>query len=201
MELGEAVAEARQGDAAAFAVLYSSLAPAQLRHARGLVGQDGEDVVSEAWLQIARDIRRFQGGEPEFRAWSTRIVRNRAFDQLRCAARHPAQAIPVADLPESPARDDTETIALEHLSTGDAIALIGSLSRDQAEAVVLRAVIGLDAETAGSVVGKSAGAIRVAAHRGLRNLAKKLYTLHRRGQVIVDARVGARTRTPAASAE
>lgn len=174
MELGEAVAEARQGDPAAFAVLYSSLAPAQLRHARGLVGQDGEDVVSEAWLQIARDIRRFQGGEPEFRAWSARIVRNRAVDQLRSAARRDALSMPVANLPEPPACDDTETIVLERLSTTGAMDLVGSLPPDQADAVLLRAIVGMDAADAGSVVGKSAGAVRVAAHRGLRNLGRKL---------------------------
>ncbi len=45
---------------------------------------------------------------------------------------------------------------------------------DQAEAVLLRAVLGLDAQTAGEVLGKRAGAIRTAAHRGLRTLHKKL---------------------------
>jgi RNA polymerase sigma-70 factor (ECF subfamily) len=174
MEPDEAINAARDGDAAAFADVYRSLAPMLLRYARGLVGQDAEDVVAEAWLQIARDIRRFHGGPREFRAWAARIVRNRALDQLRSSARHPAQTMPSADLPEQPTVADAETSALEHLSTDAAIELIATLPRDQAEAVLLRAVVGLDAATAGSVVGKSAGAIRVASHRGLRSLAKRL---------------------------
>jgi RNA polymerase sigma-70 factor (ECF subfamily) len=40
--------------------------------------------------------------------------------------------------------------------------------------VLLRAVIGLDATTAGQVLGKRPGAVRVAAHRGLRRLARML---------------------------
>ena len=46
--------------------------------------------------------------------------------------------------------------------------------RDQAEAVLLRAVVGLDAATAAEVLGKRPGAVRVAAHRGLRRLARIL---------------------------
>jgi RNA polymerase sigma-70 factor (ECF subfamily) len=174
MEPDEAINAARDGDAAAFAHVYRSLAPALLRYARGLVGQDAEDVVAEAWLQIARDIRQFDGGAREFRAWAARIVRNRGLDHLRSSARRAARTMPSADLPEQPTVDDAETSALEHLSTDAAIELIATLPRDQAEAVLLRTVVGLDAATAGSVVGKSAGAIRVASHRGLRSLAKRL---------------------------
>jgi RNA polymerase sigma-70 factor (ECF subfamily) len=37
----------------------------------------------------------------------------------------------------------------------------------------LRAVVGLDARAAGAVLGKRAGAVRVAAHRGLKKLAQQ----------------------------
>ena len=60
------------------------------------------------------------------------------------------------------------------MSTAAALALIATLPRDQAEAVLLRAVVGLDATAAGKVLGKRAGAVRVAAHRGLRTLARLL---------------------------
>jgi RNA polymerase sigma-70 factor (ECF subfamily) len=48
------------------------------------------------------------------------------------------------------------------------------LPSDQAEAVLLRAVVGLDADSAGKILGKRAGAVRTAAYRGLRALAKRL---------------------------
>ena len=70
--------------------------------------------------------------------------------------------------------DDTAGAAEEALSTTSAIELIASLPPDQAEAVLLRAVVGLDAKSAGAVLGKRAGAVRVAAHRGLKTLAAKL---------------------------
>jgi RNA polymerase sigma-70 factor (ECF subfamily) len=46
------------------------------------------------------------------------------------------------------------------------------LPRDQAEAVMLRVVAGLDATHAAQVLGKRPGAVRVAAMRGLRRLAE-----------------------------
>src|SRR5579885_3861705 len=43
------------GDEGAFRVLYRAVQPGLLRYLRALVGEDAEDVASEAWLQIARD--------------------------------------------------------------------------------------------------------------------------------------------------
>jgi RNA polymerase sigma-70 factor (ECF subfamily) len=174
MDPDDAIAAAQRGDATAFAGLYRSTAPKLLRYAKGLVGRDAEDIVAEAWLQIARDIGRFTGDDSHFRAWTARIVRNRALDHLRAGARRPVSDITLDDLRDTPADDDTAETALERISASAAIDLIATLPPDQAEAVLLRAVVGLDAATAGAVVGKSAGAVRIAAHRGLKNLAKRL---------------------------
>ena len=69
---------------------------------------------------------------------------------------------------------DTESLALENLSTERAVALIASLPQDQAEAVLLRVVLGLDGPTAAKVLGKRPGAVRTAAHRGLKRLSERL---------------------------
>jgi RNA polymerase sigma-70 factor (ECF subfamily) len=78
----------------------------------------------------------------------------------------------VEELPDWAAPDDVDATVAAILSTTDAIALIRSLPTEQAEAVLLRAVMGLDAKAAGRVLGRSAGAVRTAAYRGLRTLAK-----------------------------
>lgn len=161
------------GDPAAFAALYRDIQPRLRRYAWSLVGQDADDVTGEAWLQIARDMRGFNGDLDGFRGWTARIVRNRALDHLRATARRPADPTDMTDLVDHPA-PDTATVALDAISTAQALEFIASLPRDQAEAVLLRAVVGLDSSTAGEVLGKSASAVRVAAHRGLKTLAKRL---------------------------
>jgi RNA polymerase sigma-70 factor (ECF subfamily) len=164
---------ARLGDNVAFADVYRDTQPRLFRYAVTLVGREAEDVTAEAWLQIARDLRSFTGDAQAFRAWAATVVRNRAIDQLRSAARRPVVLVETIDL-ERPSNDDTEGRAADSISTAAALELIATLPRDQAEAVLLRAVIGLDAIAAGKVLGKRPGAVRVAAHRGLRTLGKLL---------------------------
>jgi RNA polymerase sigma-70 factor (ECF subfamily) len=164
---------ARAGDPAAFADLYRDTQPRLLRYAATLVGQDAEDVTAEAWLQIARDLRRFSGESQAFRAWAVTIVRNRAMDQIRAANRRPATPMETSYL-DTVSNVDTAVSAEETMSTAAALRLIATLPRDQAEAVLLRTVIGLDAATAAAVLGKRAGAVRVAAHRGLKGLRQHL---------------------------
>ena len=69
---------------------------------------------------------------------------------------------------------DTATLALENLDTRAAIALVARLPQQQAEVIMLRVVAGMDAEAVGKLLGRSPGAIRVAAHRGLRRMAGML---------------------------
>lgn len=167
------LAAAIRGDEAAFVALYRQTQPRLRRYAWTLVGQDADDVTADAWLQIARDLRSFPGDADGFRAWTARIVRNRAMDHVRAKRRRPVDltdAEALLDTVDSDAADD----ALTRLATGRALAEIAKLPRDQAEAVLLRVVVGLDSARAGEVLGKSAVAVRVAAHRGLKTLAKRI---------------------------
>ncbi|MFH8381210.1 RNA polymerase sigma factor [Kitasatospora sp. NPDC018058] len=179
-DLTEAVRAAQGGDEEAFRLLFRTVQPGLLRYLRVLVGgrpediQDAEDIASEAWLQIARDLRGFSGDGDGFRGWAATIARNRAMDHLRARRRRPVADLPFEYLAELAAGDDTARAALATVGTGDALALISRLPRDQAEAVLLRVVMELDAESAAQVLGKRAGSVRMAAHRGLKKLAKLL---------------------------
>jgi RNA polymerase sigma-70 factor (ECF subfamily) len=176
-DLGTALRAAREGDEEAFRTLYRQFHPRLLRYVRTLVGDDAEDVTSEAWLHIARDITVFDGDAEGFRAWTATIARHRALDHLRRRRRRPVEQAPVAEFPDPPAPDDTETAVLDSLSTRAALALIARLPRDQAEIIVLRVVIGLDAKAVARLVGKRPGAVRTAAHRGLRRLERLINDL------------------------
>jgi RNA polymerase sigma-70 factor (ECF subfamily) len=175
VRLTAAIAAARGGDEMAFRTVYRSVHPRLLGYLRTLVGEpDAEDVASEAWLQITRDLGRFSGDADRFRGWAATVARNRALDHIRRLGRRPQVGSDETVLHAVPAGEDTAKQALESLATGRALELIARLPRDQAEAVVLRAVVGLDAKGAAQVLGKRPGAVRTAAHRGLRRLAELL---------------------------
>ncbi|MFI6894452.1 RNA polymerase sigma factor [Streptomyces sp. NPDC050256] len=173
--LTAAVLAAQDGDEDAFRTVYRAVQPRLLGYIRTLVGDpDAEDVASEAWLQIARDLDRFSGDADRFRGWAARIARNRALDHLRMRGRRPAIGGDETELSGKPAGSDTADEAIEALATGRTMSLIAQLPQDQAEAVVLRVVVGLDAKSAAQTLGKRPGAVRTAAHRGLKRLAELL---------------------------
>lgn len=176
-DLTAALQAARSGDEAGFAVLYRDFQPRLLRYATVLVGRDGaEDVTAEAWLHICRDLHRFTGDIDRFRGWTATIVHHRAMDVCRVHARRPtAPLAPDDEREERAGLSDTAASALDALSTDRALDLIATLPREQAQAVLLRAVVGLDSRAAAEVLGKRAGAVRVAAHRGLKRLAQQVH--------------------------
>ncbi|WP_030024138.1 RNA polymerase sigma factor [Streptomyces monomycini] len=170
-----AVQAAQGGDEAAFRTVYRAVHPRLVGYVRTLVGEaDAEDVASEAWLQITRDLSRFSGDADRFRGWAARIARNRALDHIRMRGRRPAIGGDETELADKAGTSDTADEAMEALGTHHTFRLISRLPQDQAEAVVLRVVVGLDAKSAAGVLGKRPGAVRTAAHRGLRRLADLL---------------------------
>jgi RNA polymerase sigma-70 factor, ECF subfamily len=174
--LAEAVRRAQGGDPEAFRLLYRDIQPRLLRYLHALAGQDAEDIAAETWLHITRDLASFTGTYDAFRGWTATIARHRALDHLRHRSRRPPWVpVPAHDLAGLPGTGDTAQDALDNLATSAAITLIATLPPDQAEAVLLRAVLGLDAQSAAAVLGKRPGAVRTAAHRGLRTLARQLH--------------------------
>ena len=163
-DLSHALTAARNGDPHGFAQLWRGLQPALLRYLRVVVGDHAEDAASETWLQVIRDLDHFQGDLGAFRGWLFRIARHRALDECRRR-----RATPVEDVERT--APDAATLAIEGEGTGWALRVIATLPADQAEAVMLRIVAGLDVATTAQILGKRPGAVRIATMRGLRRLA------------------------------
>jgi RNA polymerase sigma-70 factor (ECF subfamily) len=173
--LDDAVARLESGDESAFREVYRAIQPPLLRYLTVLVGPvDAEDVASEAWAQALRDLDRFSGNADGFRGWVTTIGRHRALDHLRRRQRQPQVEGDLELVHEVPDPTDVEGIALGGIASDDAVALIASLPVDQAEAIMLRTVLGFDAPTAARILGKRPGAVRSASLRGLRALERRL---------------------------
>jgi RNA polymerase sigma-70 factor, ECF subfamily len=158
----------------AFSELWRDANPALLRYLRVIAPETAEDIAADTWVQVVRGLGAFRGDEAAWRAWLFTIARHRAIDEGRRRSRRPVVSVPeVADV-TSPDNPDPADLVLEKLSTRAAVALIATLLRLQAEVILLRVVAGLDTPTVARLVGRSPGAVRVAAHRGLRQLAATL---------------------------
>jgi RNA polymerase sigma-70 factor, ECF subfamily len=168
------IERARAGDERAFASLYHQVQPLLGRYLQVHAPDYAEDAASDAWLEVARALDRFVGSEKGFRAWVFTIARRKVIDCARRELRRPVIALP--DDPDSqPGRTaDTADLVVEAEATQRAIALVRTLPPDQAEVVMLRIVAGLDSSEVAALVGKSSGAVRVLAHRGVKRLARTL---------------------------
>lgn len=173
--LEAALEAARDGDEHGFAVVWRTLHPPLLRYLVVRGNESPEDIAAETWLQVVRDLRKFQGGAAQFRAWLFTVARHRAVDQGRARTARPA--VPVAepyDVCPDAIAPSAEDLAADREATTAALRLVAALPSDQAEMVMLRVVAGLDVATVAGMVGKSPGAVRVAVHRALQRLSREL---------------------------
>lgn len=162
---------AQHGSEAAFSQLWRDANPALLRYLRVTAPGAAEDVAAETWVQVIRGLARFRGDEQAWRAWLFTTARRRTIDEGRRRSRRPEAPLDEENASQLPVAADTADVAIERISTQAAIELLAALPPLQAEVILLRVVAGLDTETVAGMVDRSPGAVRVAAHRGLRRLA------------------------------
>jgi RNA polymerase sigma-70 factor (ECF subfamily) len=171
----QVLANAAAGDGSAFAELWRSAHPGLLRYLFVFCSDMAEDVASETWLKVLRNIDTFSGDEQAFRGWLAAIARNAAMDRRRHAYRHPERLDGITPEHTPAPAPDPADLAIEALATRAILELVTTiLSPAVAEMVVLRVVLGLDVPQVGELVGRSPGAVRVAVHRGLKTLAEAL---------------------------
>jgi RNA polymerase sigma-70 factor (ECF subfamily) len=167
---GGILAAARLGEEWAVAAVWRDVHPRLLRYLRVAVpGCGSEDLASDVWLEVAGGLGGFAGDRDAFLRWTFTICRRRAIDAGRRVGRR--RTDPTApDVLErhSPEGDG----GLEsRLALDAALAHLSRLPRDQAEVILLRVVVGLDADSVGEILGKRPGTVRVLQHRGLERLA------------------------------
>ena len=176
--IGEAFAEvlaaAQQGNEPAFSRLWRDGNPALLRYLRVIAPECAEDVAAETWLHVVRGLASFRGDEQAWRAWLFTTARRRVIDQARRRSRRPERALEEALPNQLPTSPDAADLAIQHIDTRSAMALVAQLPPHQAEVILLRVVAGLDTKTVARLVARTPGAVRVAAHRGLRRMAELL---------------------------
>jgi RNA polymerase sigma-70 factor, ECF subfamily len=173
-DFAELLAAAQKGNEEAFSRLWRDGNPSLLRYLRVIAPDCAEDVAAETWLHVVRGLATFRGDEQAWRAWLFTTARRRVIDQARRRSRRPEKALEEAPSNHFPVSPDAADLAIQHLDTRSALALVAQLPPHQAEVILLRVVAGLDTETVARLVARTPGAVRVAAHRGLRRLAEIL---------------------------
>jgi RNA polymerase sigma-70 factor (ECF subfamily) len=159
------VARARQGDASAWEALYRRAYPALLAYARRRLDAEGaRDAVSETMARAVSKIDRFAWNGAGFDAWLFGILRHVVIDAQRSLIE---RKIPADPPPDSPG-------PLDHLLGAEEAKAVRAafhrLSEGDQEVLELRVVAQLSADEVAEVLGKKAGAVRMAQARALERL-------------------------------
>lgn len=164
---------AQAGAEWAFTALYREYNHRLLRYFGSRAAAEAQDLAAETWMGVARRLAAFEGGEDEFRSWLFTIAHHQLVRHWRSAGRRRDDPVPDTDLEGLVALSDPSADAVGALSAQEAVERItAALNPEQAEIVLLRVLGGLTVEQVAEVVSKSAGAVRVAQHRALKNLAE-----------------------------
>ena len=174
--LAALVRDARRGEAAAWDALYRRAYPRLLAYARRRLASDdaARDAVSETMTRAVRGIDRFRDDGNGFDAWLSGIVRHVVLDAQRAVGRRPVS--PMSDLSWDPVSSDAgpEELLLGAFEAAAVREAFASLDAADQELLELRVVLGLSADEVASVLGKRAGAVRMAQSRALERLRAAL---------------------------
>lgn len=165
------IAAARSGSSGAFERIFEALAPVVEGYLRLQGAAEPEDLTSEVFIAVVRNLSSFQGDEAGFRSWVFTIAHRRLLDARRRAARRPAPAS-LDEAPELQAPDDVER-AVEHaLGRARVEALCDRLSPDQRDVLLMRLLGHLTVDEVAAALGKTPGSVKALQRRGFLALAR-----------------------------
>lgn len=172
------LAAAHDGAPWALERMFTALAPAVTGYLRVQGSAEPEDLTSEVFVAILRNLRNFQGDEAGFRSWVFTIAHRRLLDERRRRARRPLPE-PLTDTAdavarESPAADDVEGTIDRSLGAERVRALCDRLVPDQRDVLLLRLLGDLSIEQIAGMLGKSRGAVKALQRRGLAAVGRLL---------------------------
>jgi RNA polymerase sigma factor (sigma-70 family) len=167
---------AQAGDERAWRDLYDRLSGPLLAYLRGGGARDAENLLGEVFLQLARNLRHFRGNEGALRGWAFMIARNRLVDEHRGTARRPHERLGKEVTERLPAPGGVEDEALARLGAGRVRDLLGRLTSEQRDVLLLRVVGDLSLEEVGRIMGKRVGAVKQLQRRALAALRRELET-------------------------
>jgi RNA polymerase sigma-70 factor, ECF subfamily len=169
----EVLARARRGERWAFEEIYRALGPVVTNYLRAQGSSEPEDLASEVFVGVLRNLHAFDGNEAGFRSWMFTIAHRRLQDERRRLRRRP-QAVPLAEAPDSPAPDDVEGAVAHSLDADRVRELCAHLAPDQRDVMLLRLLGQLPIDEVAAALGKTPGAVKALQQRGLLAIGRNL---------------------------
>lgn len=170
-EFDPVLVAAQQGAPWAMERIFTALSPVVEGYLRTQGAAEPEDLTSEVFLAVFRNLGSFAGGEPGFRSWVFTIAHRRLLDARRRAMRRPPPA-PLIEHDDGPADDDVEQTVDRRLADEHVRDLCDRLLPDQRDVLLFRLLGCLTVDEVADALGKSPGAVKALQRRGFQAIAR-----------------------------
>jgi RNA polymerase sigma factor (sigma-70 family) len=174
-EFADVLSAAKAGDDAGVAQLYREAVPRVLGYVRAQGVPDPDDVVSEVFVSMVRNLRTFDGDEDDFRGWLFTIAHRRVVDDRRRRGRRPEAPATLEVLDdEGGIGGDGESEALDRLRARGVLEVVDELTPDQRNVLLLRVLADLPIAEIAGIVGKGEPAVKALLRRGLASVERRM---------------------------
>ncbi len=169
------MAAARREEPWAFERIFNALSPVVTGYLRLQGGAEPEDLTSEVFLGVLRNLAGFEGDEADFRSWVFTIAHRRLLDERRRTIRRPPPE-PLRPEFDRIAPDDVESEVEASMSAAHVEALCWRLVPDQRDVLLLRLLGRMTIEEVAETIGKTPGAVKALQRRGFVAIARVIET-------------------------
>ena len=166
--------ELRRGSDAAWRHAVLALGPSLRAFVAVRGAREPDDLVADVFLELARGIRRIEGGWPAVRTVAFVMARRRLVDEFRAAARRPVEHLDATELGRIADVGDVEQDAIDRLSlewVGDLLSVLTPIQRD---VLSLRFVSGLTIREVAAITGASETGVKANQRRAVAALRRHL---------------------------
>ena len=177
MAFDDVLEGARTGDEWALEMLYRDLAPAVIGYLRTQGAADAEELASEVFTGVIRNLPQFEGDEERFRGWVFSMAHRQLLEEQesrRLRGEHLTDPQHLAGALAAWDRRGPEVHAFKRVGTRWAAEALLRLPPDERAALLLHVVGGLPVQRIASVLGKSVPATTALESRAVGTLARKV---------------------------
>ncbi|WCB95771.1 ECF RNA polymerase sigma factor SigK [Baekduia alba] len=167
----------RQGDAAAFEVIYERHSSAAFSLAYRMMGRRGaaEDVVQEAFLALWRSGARYDHTRGSVRTWVLAVVHHRAIDALRRGIRHDSHRASDEGIEERfEAKERTDVQVAHREEANEVRTALATLPAEQSRAIELAYFGGFSHSEIANMLETPIGTVKGRIRLGLEKLRGQL---------------------------
>jgi RNA polymerase sigma factor (sigma-70 family) len=167
---------ALNGSKEALGDLYRLLAPSVTGYLRAQGATEPDDLCSEVFIGVLRNLSGFTGGTRDFRSWVFSVAHRRIIDERRYLGRR-TPAVPLDEAAERagllpPSRRDAQSEADDRMGTDRVLEICAALSPDQRDVLLLRLVCDLSIDQIAEVLTRSPGSVKALQRRALASVAR-----------------------------